>query len=270
MIMNAGWKGDNNYVATVENAYIRYKSFLQSPAGGYWREDEILGVDRFNGGVCLKTDFGFKFTELNKPDVDYSLIVFIGHGAAINGTDSFQLEDKKTVVSINFLKTAIGYSTPMKRIIIVDACRSYVATADASLVLEQRAFSRGYQLNGQWCKEYYNSLIEKTVPHIEIIQSTQYNTCAHGSATGTAFTDALFDTIMQHNMEWNNRALMDRLGEYSSSFPDVLDEVKQRMAIWSQVPEFTNDSDTLFPLFAIKRPTTRVIQGGEVLGIVTN
>ena len=37
MIMNAGWKGDNNYVATVENAYIRYKSFLQSPAGGYWR-----------------------------------------------------------------------------------------------------------------------------------------------------------------------------------------------------------------------------------------
>lgn len=40
MIMNAGWKGDNNYVATVENAYIRYKSFykvLQVVIGGRMR-----------------------------------------------------------------------------------------------------------------------------------------------------------------------------------------------------------------------------------------
>ena len=89
LIQNPGKVGDANYVPTVAEAYNRFKSYLQSPVGGCWKDDELIELQRLGPmGLWLQSDFVFKLRELNQPDVDYSMIVFIGHGGAINGVDT--------------------------------------------------------------------------------------------------------------------------------------------------------------------------------------
>lgn len=265
LIMNPGVQ-NQNFAPTVCNACLRYKNYLQSPVGGYWQNDEILELERLDDGLNLKSNLESKLKELNSPDIEYSLIIFVGHGGAANGLDSIQLEDG-TIISIENLKNASGNPNPIKRTVVVDACRCYAAVTPQQLILEQREFS-GSSIDGLACREFYNRLITESDSHIELIQSTQYGQFAHASQSGTAFIDALFDVIGDNNIFWNQSALMDNIGECSKSFPDILDDVKEKMTAYNQVPKFTSMSSNYFPLFALKRATTRNIEGGQVVAIL--
>lgn len=71
----------------------RYKVFFQSAAGGYWSDTEFIDVDRLTvPGESIQSDFIFKLKDLNSPEIDYSMIIFIGHGAALDKKDHIQLE----------------------------------------------------------------------------------------------------------------------------------------------------------------------------------
>lgn len=261
LIVNPGQMGDPNYVPTVMTAMARYKNYLKSPAGGYWQDDEIIELERSVGPMSLQSSFVFKLKELNQSDVDYSLIVFIGHGGAARGVDSIQLEDEE-ILPISYLLAAPSNPNPLKRTVVIDACRTYASVDASQIILESRAFSGDGQIQGNWCKDYYNSIIENTSAHVELLQSTQYGQYAQGSSTGTAFTDAMFDTIQKNSSLWNTQALNDDYGKKCVVFPDILDEVRKEMADLGQVPEFTNPLDECFPVYAVARPTTRVINGG--------
>ena len=266
LIMNPGVP-NINYAPTVNYAYSRYKNYLKSPVGGYWQDDEIIELERSNHG--LKSSLESKLKVLNSADIDYSLIVFIGHGGAANGNDSIQLEDE-TIISIENLGKADGNPNPIKRTIVVDACRSYANVKPEQLVLEQREFSGGGAIDGTACRDFYNSLITQSDSHIELIQSTQYGQFAHASQSGTAFIDALFDVIGDNNKFWNQSALKDNIGECSKSFHDIWDDVKKKMFAYNQVPQFTSMSSNYFPLFALKSATARNIEGGQVVATLND
>lgn len=258
LIMNPGREGVN-LVPSVPQVIGRYKNFLMSPVGGYWDEDEeILELDRLNReGDSLESDLVLKLTELNRPDVDYSLIVFIGHGGAANGTESIQLEDGEIIAIENFL-VANGNPNPIKRTVVIDACRKFVPIEQRHLIEGQMDFSGRVFIDGMACREFYNHLIYETQPHIEVIQSTQYGQLAHGFNNGTAFTAALFDTIDFYNELWNNQAFMYR--ECYKSYYDIIEEVKKRMAEYNQVPQLSGlpEGTNPFPLYALKRTTKKV------------
>lgn len=81
----------------------------------------------------------------------------------------------------------------------------------------------------------------------------------------------MFGTIQKNSALWNAQALNDDYGKMCVAFPDILEEVREEMAGLCQVPEFTNPSDECFPVYAVARPTTRVINGGSSLvGIIND
>lgn len=270
LIMNPGQVGASNYAPSVMAAMNRYKNFLKSPTGGYWQDEEIIELERSVGPKSLQSSFAFKMRDLNQSDVDYSLIVFIGHGGSAMGVESFQLEDGETL-PIECLLYPPHNPKPLKRTVVIDACRTYAAVTPMQIMLESRAFSGDGQIQGVWCKDYYNSIIENTPAHIELLQSTQYGQYAKTSISGTAFTDALFDTISNNSSLWNTQALNDKYGRKCIVFPDILDDVKNCMAGWGQTPQFTNPSDACFPVYAVVRPITKVVNGGgSVVGIIND
>lgn len=119
--MNPG-RSEVNLVPSVLAVCERYKNYLKSPVGGYWQKDEILELDRLGvGGGSLNSDYVIKLRELNKPDIDYSIIVFIGHGGACKGIDCIQLEDGE-IIPVKDLTVAYRNSSPMKRTVVIDAC----------------------------------------------------------------------------------------------------------------------------------------------------
>lgn len=267
LIQNPGKEGDANYLPSVSMAYNRFKSYLQSPVGGYWSNDELIELQRLRPiGVSLQSDFVFKLRELNQPDVDYSMVVFIGHGGAIDGVDKVQLEDGELIPISCFTQ----YGNPKKRTVIIDACRKYMSLDAARVINEQRAFSGDGGYNARACRDYYNDLISQAQPHVELLQSTQYNQYAMGSEDGTAFTDALFHVLNNGHVLWSQHALMDRCGECGKTIPDILPDIQKGMTPYQQVPQYTNDSDNVFPLYAIKIPTTRIISGGEVIQVLND
>lgn len=267
LIQNPGKVDDANYVPSVTEAYKRFKSYLQSPVGGYWTDDELIELRRLGPtGVSLQSDFAFKLKELNQPDVDYSMVVFIGHGGAINGVDNVQLEDGELIPISYFTK----YKSPKKRTVIIDACRKYVSLDTVGMIFEQREFSGDGVYDAKACCDYYNGLISQAKPHVELLQSTQYDQYAIGSKDGTAFTDALFHVLNDGHRIWKQQALKDKYGECHKSIPDILTEINANMATDQQIPQYTNDSDDVFPFYAIKRPTTRIIPGGEVIHVLND
>lgn len=257
LIGNPGMYGVN-YTPAVTPVLKRYKEFFKSEVGGFWYDEEIIeeptGLDRKSEVTWMV----FQLLELNK-NTEYSVIVFVGHGGSYLGNDQVQLSHGE-ILPLSCLMAPLGMENQIKRTIIVDACRSLIGAAPQQLILEEKTFSGDGQLMGNYCRDYYNDLIKKCEPHIELLQSTQYGKKAmiNSDHTGTAFSDALFDTLETMVPLWNKVALNDRQGQLYKGITDVLPDVQTGMTIYNQVPEFSHHGgDGRFPLYAVWRAVNR-------------
>ncbi len=260
LLGNPGFVGVN-YSPSVAPVLKRYKDFFKSEVGGYWTDgvngeiiEEPVGLDRKSEVTWLV----FQLMELNK-NTDYSVIVFVGHGGAYLGNDQVQLS-RGEVLPLSCLQAPLGMEDKIKRTIIVDACRSLIGAAPQQLVLEEKAFSGEGQLMGSYCRDYYNKVIEDCEPHVELLQSTKYGEFAkiNPNHTGTAFSDALFDTFDKKVPHWNQEALGDRCGQLNKGIIDFLSDVQKGMVTYNQVPEYSRyGGNGNFPLYAVWRAVDR-------------
>lgn len=257
LIGNPGVPGDN-YTPSVVPVLNRYKEFFKSEVGGFWYDEEII-EEPFGLDINSETTWlALELTKLNK-NTDYSVIVFVGHGCAYLGNDYIQFSKGATSL-LSCLMAPQGMERIIKRTIIVDACRSFIGATSQQLILEERTFSGDGQLMGNYCREYYDDLVEKCEPHIELLQSTQYGKFANINSdhTGTAFSDALFDTLDTMVPQWNKDALGDRHGQVNKGIYDVLPDVQSGMSIYNQVPEYSRyGGNGDFPLYAVWRAVDR-------------
>lgn len=262
LIGNPGIQGVN-YTPSVNNVLKRYKEFFKSEVGGYWTDgengeiiEEPAGLDR-NSEV---TWLALQLKEFNK-DIDYSVIVFVGHGGAYLGKDQVQLSSGE-ILPLSCLMAPQEMEGIIKRTIIVDACRSLIGAAPQQLILEEKTFSGEGQLMGDFCRDYYNTVIKNCDPHVELLQSTKYGEVAkiNSNHTGTAFSDALFDTFNTKVPQWNQEALGDRCGQLNKGFTDILFDVQSRMTSYNQVPDYSRFGGAGdFPLYAVWRAVDRRI-----------
>lgn len=257
LICNPGTPGVN-YVQHVPDILNRYKSFFKSPVGGYWSDREICEMPNGFDSKAQVTWLAIQLADLAK-NYEYSTIVFVGHGGNYINKDIIQLSGGG-IVNVQDLIMAPGYEHLLKRTIIVDACRSLVGPTADQMLLESRSFSGEGQIEGDMCKEYYNSIIGAAEPHVELIQSTRYGEPAIVTATGSAFSDSIFEVLNQKIPEWNTLALGDRCGQLCKGNKEVLDLTSPLMKGFSQVPEFTRlGGHGDFPLYAVWRPVTRIL-----------
>ena len=156
LIFNDG--GVGNYLPGVEKDREGYLSFLKSPEGGAWDDDEMRIFNNDCTKAILLNYISF-WKNLSKDNIGYWLIIFSGHGYAT--------EDGQTVLelspgndcSIEDIKIATDGS---RRLLIADSCRSVLTEAQDSLKRELKLFSAAQpgDAYAKRCKDLYMRNLE--------------------------------------------------------------------------------------------------------------
>ncbi len=236
-----------------------------SAVGGSWiggTNGEIIEEPAGLNANSEETWLALQLRELNL-HTDYSVIVFVGHGGAYLGDDQLQLSKGK-ILPLACLMAPKGAECIIKRTIIVDACRALIGALPQQLILESKTFSGDGQLMGNYCRDYYNKVIEDCDPHVELLQSTKYGEVAkiNPNHTGTAFSDSFFETLDTQVPVWNKQALNDRCGQLNKGITDILPAVQAGMIAYNQVPEYSRSGgggNGDFPLYAVWRAVDRIL-----------
>lgn len=198
-----------------------------------------------------------KLGEINR-NADYAIIVFVGHGDAYQGPDRIQLS-KGGIVNVGDFLPLEGEENIKRRTVIIDACRSLQGGTPRQLILEQRIYSGDGQIEYDWCRRYYNELIESCEPHTELIQSTSYGNFAriNPAGTGTAFSDAFFNALDVSN--WNNQALGVRDGRLHRTTNQLMHRIITGMQSYGQVPQVSRIGNGAgdYPIYAVWRAVER-------------
>lgn len=262
LICNPGTPGVN-YVAAVPSVLQRYKNYFMSEVGGAWIDGENGVIIEESPGYDENSEETWLALQLRELAlVDYSMIVFVGHGGAYCGNDRIQLSKGK-IIAVQDLLAPQGMEGTIKRSVIVDACRSIIGGAPHQLVLEQREFSGQGQLDREFCRRHYNNQIDICEPHVELIQSTQYGNPAfvNHARTGTAFSDAFFDILDANVTVWNSQAMGVRTGQLSKTTNELMPLVQVGMQAYGQVPQISRFGSDVgdFPFYAVWRAVERTL-----------
>lgn len=161
LVLNHGpW---NNRLENVDVDIDGYKSFFQSPEGGFWTDDEIsVYKDNFYFNV-FKEDIQYQ-RNIQDP---YELIVFVfcGHGCTDeNGEQWFEIRPDSTVGSDMSLTQFRQACAGTRTLLISDACSSLYTGP----LFEQRTLNfsvRGVDEDLSYamsCRTLYNSIVRMT------------------------------------------------------------------------------------------------------------
>ena len=248
LIADPGIPGDEHYAEQSQNVIDRWEAFFKSPIGGLWDENsEIIKINETNPMWPGRMEILMSQLDLDR--CDYSVIVFCGHGLRTeDGKDGVQLpipsRGNLNVFPVERLMGITKYATQIpahiRRTIILDACRK-IQPITASAIFEQREFSAGMELDGEMCRDYYNEIIMRQEPHVELLQSTREDDYAYTSEEGSVYGDAVMQYIRSQTNIWGAKALTDREGKYSVKMQQMQNEVsdrveRQRPTYWSSKP----------------------------------
>ena len=148
IISNPGEVGAQNYCHGVAVDVANYFSFLTSSLGGSWYESEIKQLIR-------PTKIEMANAISNHSTIDYSLIIFCGHGYFSLNKDSTILELKKNEeFDSNDLRQGAK-----KKTIILDCCRQVVNDISPDKALLTKFARTDTKLNKAYCRMYFENTI---------------------------------------------------------------------------------------------------------------
>lgn len=189
IITNAGKVGSENYCKGVYKDKENYISFFKSGFGGYYSDFEIRPFDKPS-----KAKVGEELSLLTRDDIEFSIIVFCGHGwySTVSESNIFELNDNKEQIDSLELRTNVK-----KRIIIEDNCREpYSEYMTESLIksFSAEALFEDYRrlINPEECKKYYNKKISECPEQLIIGQACRIGeTAGDSSSTGGYYSSSL-------------------------------------------------------------------------------
>lgn len=170
----------NEYLSGVDIDVKNYINFLKSPTGGAWDSSEIIAVRNPDKEKLSNYLSGLK--------VDYSLVIFSGHGA-------YQIDDS-TYVAINrtqLLSVKNLVTKAPKQLMIVDACRSFVDSGISGFLGEEVKQFPSCLTKAQ-AKETFNRHIAKCEPGIVVCYSSSIGQSSYSKNDGGVFTLNLLNT----------------------------------------------------------------------------
>ena len=168
----------------MDNKNIR--AYLKSDVGGQWYDDEIISLEnptysKVKG--CIANEFD---------DVDYSFVVFTGHGGIdeTDGQDYLEVADGDIPLS-----TLISHAP--RQTLIIDACRGYYNRVSDSL---QKSFSN--------INEYFSGhpntriIFDRAVCQAEEGLSVLYSASANQTSLDTNKGGAYLYSLLSICKEW--------------------------------------------------------------------
>lgn len=148
IISNPGEIGAENYCEGVKKDVINYKTFLMSPQGGYWYNNEIVCLEKPSKAVLKSYMDSLR-------DINYTMIIFCGHGYSYKEETVIELQKDMDLYAYSLKSGA------KKRTIILDCCRVNAETIDESIIHEFSAKIEKRAMDGMTARKYYDDLIEQ-------------------------------------------------------------------------------------------------------------
>ncbi len=247
LITNPGILGENNYAKHAQDVIDRWEYFFKSPIGGFWEEGEIIKISEVAPIGTGRMDVIMSQLDLDR--CDYSLIIFCGHGLRTkDGEDCIQLpvrlQNNFNLYPVNRLKGITQNKTQIpphiRRTIILDACRK-IQPITAKELFEQKEFAGGKELDGEMCRNYYNEVIMRQEPHVELLQSTDKGNLAYTSTNGSVYGDTVMRYIKDQSSFWESTALTNRYGKCDVKMRKMQDEVSANIV--GQMPQFWSSNE---------------------------
>ncbi len=146
IISNPGEIGAENYCEGVNKDVINYKNFLMSPQGGYWYENEIVCLERPTFAILNAQMASLK-------DIDYTMIIFCGHGYSHKGETILELKTDVEVYAHSLKNGA------KKRTIILDCCRKNAEVINESIIHEFSARIAKQGMDAMSARRFYDESI---------------------------------------------------------------------------------------------------------------
>lgn len=259
LLCNPGSQASGNYISHIPVILNRYKTYFQSPVGGYWHDSEICEMPDDLDDTKQYAWLSQIVMLCNSATIDYSLFVFIGHGGEFQDGECIQLS-KGYTFSLNIIlgKNQANRASLIKRTVIIDACRDYHPVPASQLTEDLQIFENS-NLNGELCEGLYNSTIEQADPHVELLQSTSSGNYALSTQTGTLFSDAFLGFLNRHVPFWNSIVLAQQNGQMVKNLEEIFPEVVDLMKVYNQLPQYrSNPSKTeRFPIYSVFRDVTK-------------
>jgi hypothetical protein len=167
IISNPGEVGDEHYCAGVNKDVTHYQEFLKADYGGFWYDGEIDRLPR-----PTASEVRLALTKLRY--VDYSLVIFSGHGYYSSLYRSTILELKKG----EQIDSAELRNASSKQTIILDCCRKVYPPVRIEEHL-LKAYAAKPRRDAERCRRLYDEQIVRCGSSMVIAYS-----CATGEGAG--------------------------------------------------------------------------------------
>lgn len=176
-----GESGDENFCTGVPLDLENYKNYLMSPHGGCWEEDEI------NCCLNVKKESLLQAIEYINTDIDYSVVIFSGHGQfnSLYGETELELNSQETILVSEL------YTGCMRELYIFDCCRVPSQIPIQESVIKSFSFSEENFSNYEkiYYKNLFDDLLQKSVSgRVEIYACSKGETSTDLSHRGGLFS----------------------------------------------------------------------------------
>lgn len=173
--------GNNRDLKGTSKDILDFMSFLLSPQGGAWEQDEIKGYLN-----PTKASIEEKVKKIKEGSYDYVIVYFSGHGGCRNST----------ILEINPQNEHIPESLLMglapKQLNILDCCRSFVA---GGIAIDETHEASSQDLHNQVRTEY------EELVKVAADQQVRMYSCKEGESSytltngqGSVYTQVLLDS----------------------------------------------------------------------------
>ena len=191
IISNPGESGANNYCEGVNKDVKNYKQFLMSPQGGYWFEEEVICLNR----PSIDT---LKANLQQLSNIDYTLIVFCGHGYSFGDQTILELKSECEIPE------KLLRNNYKKRTIILDCCRKQANNINESIIHEFAAAIEKRDIDGIEARRYYDEIISSCDNGIVVAYACDLNeTAGDDSRNGGYYSYSLLQSATKWSEEFH-------------------------------------------------------------------
>ncbi len=195
MIGSPGPKNSVNYLKGVDADLHHFVSFLKSPIGGSWEDNEIVGLFKCPSENLIEL--------LQSTYTDFLLVYFSGHGQQGLKETNIAINDSESL-SVSQL---ISIIKAPKALIIIDTCRK-VSDEEYSSFSGLEYLSFKSTLNQPNSSEKYLQIISESTDGISIAYACSIGEISNDTELGGDYTYSLLKTSLEWYENQNNESVL--------------------------------------------------------------
>ena len=195
MIGSPGPKNTVNYLKGVDTDLHHFVSFLKSPIGGSWEDNEIAGLFKCPSENLIEL-FQSTYT-------DFLLVYFSGHGHQDLKETNIAINDSESL-SVSQL---ISMIKAPKALIIIDTCRRE-SDEKYSSISGPQYLSFKSTLNQPNSSEKYMQIISESTDGISIAYACSVGEISNDTELGGVYTYSLLKTSLEWYENQNNESVL--------------------------------------------------------------